>query len=184
MGRPPRIQYEGACYHIFSRGNRREQILREESDYQAFEDILLDAMRWSRVLLYDWSQMPNHFHFNLETPEGNLAEFMQRLLARYAKYFNRTHHLVGHVFQGFSGTVGDNSITSATSPGLIEFSRAVPRKTTRPGPRAGTAAADSVLHWAQALSDECSGAWPRAGTQWSRDQHDASQDARQCEPMA
>jgi len=62
-------------------------------------------MRWSGVLLHDWSQMPNHFHFNLETPDGNLAEFMQRLLARYAKYFNRTHRLVGHVFQGRYGSV-------------------------------------------------------------------------------
>src|SRR5258706_5837585 len=105
MGRPPRIQFEGACYHLFSRGNRRERIFQDESDYLAFEDMLLETMRWSGVLLYNWSQMPNHFHFNVETPDGNLAEFMQRLLARYAKHFNRTHRLVGHVFQGRYGSV-------------------------------------------------------------------------------
>src|SRR5436309_14352401 len=105
MGRPPRIQFEGANYHVFSRGNRRECIFRDDADYGAFEDILLETMSWSGVLLYNWSQMPNHFHFNVETPEGNLSEFMQRLKTRFAKYFNAAHELVGHVFQGRYGSV-------------------------------------------------------------------------------
>jgi len=105
IGRQPRIQYEGANYHVFSRGNRREPIFRNTEDYQAFEDILLDSMRWSGVLLYNWSQMPNHFHFNVETPCGNLAEFMQRFKTRFAKYFNAAHRLVGHVFQARYGAV-------------------------------------------------------------------------------
>jgi putative transposase len=105
MGRPPRIQFEGASYHVFDRGNRREPIFRGEADYRTFEKILLETMRWSGVWLYDWSQMPNHFHLHVETPEGNLAEFMQRLLARYAKTFNAAQRLVGHVFQGRYGAV-------------------------------------------------------------------------------
>ncbi len=103
MPRPPRIQFEGATYHVFSRGNRREQIFRGEKDYLVFEEMMLEAMRWSGVKLFNWSQMPNHIHFHIETPEGNLSEFMQRTLTRYAKYFNRAHHLVGHVFQGRYG---------------------------------------------------------------------------------
>lgn len=103
MPRPPRIQFEGATYHVFSRGNRRESVFRSAEDYAAFEEIMLEAMRWSGVRLFNWSQLPNHFHFNLETPEGNLSEFMQRVLTRFAKYFNRAHRLVGHVFQGRYG---------------------------------------------------------------------------------
>jgi hypothetical protein len=64
---------------------------------------MLEAMRWSGVQLFDWSQMPNHIHFHVETPGGNLAEFMQRVLTRFAKYFNRSHRLVGHLFQGRYG---------------------------------------------------------------------------------
>src|ERR1035437_8606274 len=103
MPRPPRILFEGASYHVFSRGNRRERLFRSEDDYACFEEIMLEAMRWSGVLLFNWSQMPNHFHFNVETPDGNLSEFMQRLLTRFAKYFNKTHRLVGHLFQGRYG---------------------------------------------------------------------------------
>jgi len=103
MPRPPRIQFEGATYHAFSRGNRREPIFCCEEDYAAFERMMLEAMRWSGIQLFNWSQMPNHVHFHVETPAGNLAEFIQRVFTRFAQYFNRTHHLVGHVFQGRYG---------------------------------------------------------------------------------
>jgi len=103
MPRPSRIQYENATYHLFSRGNRRERLFLKEADYAVFEKMLLEAMRWTGIQLFNWSQMPNHVHFHVETPAGNLSEFAQRLFARYAQYFNRVHRLVGHVFQGRYG---------------------------------------------------------------------------------
>src|SRR5689334_19296945 len=104
MARPLRIQFADASYHIFSRGNRRELIFKSDSDYKAFEFFLLQAAEQCRVELFDWSQMPNHFHFNIATPEANIGQFMQRLMTRYAKYFNATHQLVGHVYQGRYGS--------------------------------------------------------------------------------
>jgi REP element-mobilizing transposase RayT len=103
MARQPRIQYDGAFYHVYDRGNRRERLFLREVDYARFEEFLLDAMRWSGVQLFDWSLIPNHFHLLIQTPNGNIAEFMQRLLTRYAMYFNWAHQKVGHVFQGRYG---------------------------------------------------------------------------------
>ena len=103
MPRAPRLQFEGAFYHAYHRGNRRERIFRDEADYAQFEKFLLEAAAWSGVFLYSWKSMPNHFHLVVETPDANLAEFMQRLLTRYAGYFNRRYCLVGHVFQGRYG---------------------------------------------------------------------------------
>ena len=103
MPRPPRLQYEGAFYHVFHRGNRRERIYWDDADYAKFEEFMIEAMNWSGVRLYDWSLMRNHFHLLIQTPGGNLAEFMQRLATRYAKYFNWIHKKVGHVFQGRYG---------------------------------------------------------------------------------
>lgn len=100
MPRPPRLQYEGAVYHVISRGNRRERIVWNERDYGKLETMMIEAMNWSGVMLGSWSLMPNHVHALVETPEANLAEFMQRWLTRYAQYFNWAHRLVGHVFQG------------------------------------------------------------------------------------
>ncbi len=103
MPRPPRLQFNGAFYHVFHRGNRRERIFWNDADYAKFEEFMIEAMNWSGVVLYDWSLMPNHFHFLIQTPDGNLAEFMQRLATRYAKYFNWVHKKVGHLFQGRYG---------------------------------------------------------------------------------
>lgn len=104
MGRLPRIQFEGAFYHVFSRGNRREATFLDDLDYRMFEDILLDQAFRAEINLSAWCPMPNHFHLALETPKANLAVFMQNLLTPYARYFNQKYRKVGHVFQGRYGS--------------------------------------------------------------------------------
>ncbi|MBI4056913.1 MAG: transposase, partial [Elusimicrobia bacterium] len=44
--------------------------------------------------------MPNHYHFYLESPLGNLSRFMQNLESRYTQRFNRKYKRVGPLFQG------------------------------------------------------------------------------------
>ena len=44
--------------------------------------------------------MTNHFHLLLETPLGNLGEFMRRFNIRYTGYFNQRHKRSGHIYQG------------------------------------------------------------------------------------
>ena len=36
MGRPLRLEYPGAVYHIYSRGNEKKEIFRSTSDYELF----------------------------------------------------------------------------------------------------------------------------------------------------
>ncbi len=100
MARKPRMQFAGALYHVTTRGNRREVIVKDEQDYGMLQKMLIEAMNWTGVCLYSWCLMPNHVHVLVETPDGNVSAFMQRWLTRYARYFNWRHKLVGHVFQG------------------------------------------------------------------------------------
>jgi len=44
--------------------------------------------------------MNNHFHLMVETPKGNLSEFMRHFNISYTAAFNRRHHRVGHLYQG------------------------------------------------------------------------------------
>lgn len=45
--------------------------------------------------------MPNHFHLILkEEVEGGIAQYMQRVLNAYAKYYNTKYQKSGHLFQG------------------------------------------------------------------------------------
>jgi len=100
MPRPPRLQFEGALYHVYTRGNHREVTFRDEADYREFESTLIDLCHRMDIHLYAWCLMPNHFHLLPETPNANLGAFMQRLLSRYMHYFNRRYKLTGHLFQG------------------------------------------------------------------------------------
>jgi hypothetical protein len=44
--------------------------------------------------------MTDHFHLLVETPLGNLAEFMRHFNISYTGFFNRQHQRVGHLYQG------------------------------------------------------------------------------------
>ena len=100
MSRPLRIQYPGAVYHVTCRGNERRDIFRDNEDRESFVEILAGSRTIYSVRLYAWVLMENHFHLLLETPLGNLNEFMRRFNITYTSFFNRRHQRVGHLYQG------------------------------------------------------------------------------------
>jgi putative transposase len=100
MSRPLRIQYPGAIYHVSCRGNERKAIFRDDQDRNTFLDMLKNSREIYQVILYAWVLMENHFHLLLETPLGNLDQFMRRFNISYTAYFNRKYQRVGHLYQG------------------------------------------------------------------------------------
>lgn len=100
MARPIRIEYEGALYHISSRGNAREKIFLDEVDRTLFLDVLASVIERSNWLCHAWCLMDNHYHLLIETPEGNLSKGMRQLNGVYTQRSNRRHNRVGHLFQG------------------------------------------------------------------------------------
>jgi putative transposase len=108
MGRPLRIEYAGALYHITSRGNERKKIFLEDGDRKKFLEILEDYHDRYGILIHSYVLMDNHYHLILETPKGNLLKVMHGLNGRYTGYFNRKYGRVGHLFQGrYRGIVID-----------------------------------------------------------------------------
>jgi REP element-mobilizing transposase RayT len=100
MARPLRLEFEGAFYHAFSRGNERRDVFRDSHDREQFLDALGDCCERFRVRVHAYCLMSNHFHLLVETPEPNLSQFMKRLLGVYTIRFNRKHRRTGHLFQG------------------------------------------------------------------------------------
>lgn len=117
MARPLRIQYPGAFYHITNRGNERKPIFKDDADRTQFLEILTQSLSNYQVILHSFVLMSNHYHFLLETPLGNLSEFMRYFNIRYTSHFNRRYNRVGHLFQGRykSVLVDKNSYLSAVS---------------------------------------------------------------------
>ncbi len=100
MPRQLRIEYEGAIYHLLSRGDRREDIFWDDADRQNFLVLLGRTCERTAWQVHAYCLMSNHFHLVVETPRANLVAGMKWLLGSYTMRFNRRHRLSGHVFAG------------------------------------------------------------------------------------
>ena len=100
MGRNPRIEYNGGMYHVISRGNNRDHILKESSDKQYFIDQVKELKNPLGLKIFGYVLMDNHYHFLLQTTNKPLHTIMHQLNNRYSKYFNKKYLRSGHVFEG------------------------------------------------------------------------------------
>ncbi len=103
-----------ALYHVYNRGNRKQEIFHDSEDYAAFLNFLdcyLNAESKHRpdwiarhfdgaIDLVAYCLMPNHYHMLIRQNEsGAISEFMRALSAKYSKYRNKKYETVGHTFQ-------------------------------------------------------------------------------------
>ena len=100
MSRPLRIEFDGALYHVTSRGDRKEPIYDDDLDRIRFLEILGEVASTCNWLCHAYCLMGNHYHLVIETPSGNLSRGMRQLNGVYTQASNRLHGRVGHVFQG------------------------------------------------------------------------------------
>ena len=100
MPRKLRMEYPGAIYHVINRGDRREDIFRDDADRTRFLEALGEACAKAGWHVLAYCLMPNHFHLVVETPQGNLVAGMKWFLGVYTKRFNIRHKGCGHLFAG------------------------------------------------------------------------------------
>lgn len=100
MARKPRIEYEGALYHVIIRGNQRQRIFKDNDDFQKYIALLAFYKEKYKYLLYAYVLMSNHVHLLIETGQIPLSKILQGINQSYTLYFNRKYRTVGHLFQG------------------------------------------------------------------------------------
>ena len=100
MTRPLRIEYDGAVYHVTSRGNERKEIYRGAGDRMLFLAVLRQVNQRYHWLCHAYCLMENHYHLMIETPDGNLSLGMRQLNGVYTQAFNKRRNRTGHLFQG------------------------------------------------------------------------------------
>ena len=103
--RGPRISYPHAVLHVINRFVDRHPFFQEPKDYKHFLEIYFEVAKSFGMLNYAYCLMPNHFHFVLETPSGEISKFLQRFLTKAAKSLNFRKDRTGHLFQGRSKTL-------------------------------------------------------------------------------
>lgn len=100
MARKPRIEFDGAFYHVITRGNQKQKIFKDVSDCQKYLQILTIYKNRYHCRLYAYILMSNHVHLLIETKDTPLSKILQGINQSYTLYFNRRYRMVGHLFQG------------------------------------------------------------------------------------
>jgi REP element-mobilizing transposase RayT len=90
----------GCYYHIFNRGNNRQEIFIEERNYNYFYSKIIDAFD-DTIKLICYCLMPNHYHL-IAYPNFDeaLEKAMQKIATGYSRAINKSYGRTGHLFEG------------------------------------------------------------------------------------
>ena len=114
MATPRRFWREGTIYHVTTRGNRKEDIFNDKSDYKVYLAMIEENLKYYSQFNYkllEYCLMKNHVHLLIKTDTWPLSDFMRRLNSKYTLYYNKKYNYVGHLFQGryYSQIIEDNA---------------------------------------------------------------------------
>jgi len=98
----------GEYYHVYNRGNNRQDIFFDRENYWFFLRRLHNYFQTSQALhetlalctVVAYCLMPNHFHLLLQPHDDQLSRYLQMLAISYTKAINARHNRVGALFQG------------------------------------------------------------------------------------
>ena len=100
MSRPLRLEFSGSLWHVTHRGNCRQNIFHDDDDRNFFLELLGKCVSKYDWILAAYVLMSNHYHLVTQLTCASLSRGVQWLDSRYARYFNRRHGRVGHLYQG------------------------------------------------------------------------------------
>ena len=98
MPRKLRIETLG-YHHVYNRGVAKGNVFLDEHDKVKFIELLANVAREYKFNIHSFCLMDNHYHLLIENRRENLSLGMRQLNARYARYFNKQHNRVGHLWQ-------------------------------------------------------------------------------------
>jgi putative transposase len=103
MGRPHRAAEGGYVYHVLNRANARLAIFEHDGDYQAFENVLTQAVERTQTRLLSFCLMPNHWHLIVwPRKDGELSQFVGWLTLTHTQRWHAHRQTTGsgHLYQG------------------------------------------------------------------------------------
>lgn len=103
----------GEYYHIYNRGNRKQEVFGDRADYFYFLRKLREQKQIHGVTIAAYCLMPNHYHLLLKQEPSltcehvklgggmnRISTMMQSIGTSIAKTFNKKYKTVGSLFQG------------------------------------------------------------------------------------
>lgn len=99
MGRKPRLWSPNYFYHIVCRGNRRDSLFIDDTDFSVYLYILKQVYELHPFEMASYCLMTNHFHLQIKSSHQPISKIMSLANKRYADYYNTKYNLTGHVFE-------------------------------------------------------------------------------------
>ena len=153
MSRSWRIEYEGALYHLLSRGNDGKNIFEDDRDRKVFLKTVGEMSERFEMNIYAYVLMGNHYHLMVKTERANIKKAMHWFGTTYTQRFNTRHSRKGHLFQGRY-----KSIIVQNDAYLLQLSCYIHRNPLR----AGIVKRLADYHWSSYLAY----AYGRKAPQW------------------
>jgi len=102
MPRLERITPVGIPIHVIQRGNNRQVIFADESDFKVFASWLKEYSEKFGVAVHAWCLMTNHVHLlcTCIDQESAISKMMQTLGRQYVRYFNKKYQRTGTLWEG------------------------------------------------------------------------------------
>src|SRR5207247_9390315 len=91
MARKPRVEFEGAFYHVIVRGNQHQKIFRDDRDRLYYLKRVEHYRKRYQFSIYAYVLMSNHVYFLLETRKSPLAKFIQGIKFTYTMHFTSSY---------------------------------------------------------------------------------------------
>lgn len=109
--RRSRITFAGATHHVVSRGYNGLNILPDDRCKNQFLHLLCECVRITRINIYAYCLMDNHYHLIIQNTNGRMSQFMKLLNGRYGAYFRCRFGGRGYVFQNryYSALIQEDS---------------------------------------------------------------------------
>ncbi len=97
--RHARLTWVGAFHHVMNKGLGNENIFLSAEMKQKYIQLLTEKSNLSRIRIFCYCVMDNHFHLVLENASGKLSDFMKQLNSSYGIYYRKSVGGKGYVFQ-------------------------------------------------------------------------------------
>lgn len=97
--RRARVTFEGAFHHAMNIGHEGKKIFQRNSHKIKFLELLKKTSQETKIRIFAYCVMDNHYHLVLENSSGKMSEFFKKLNGQYGTFFRIGHKGKGYVFQ-------------------------------------------------------------------------------------
>jgi len=95
-----RLNCKDATYHIVTRCNNKELLIKNELDSIKYKFILQKCKEKYGFLLHDYAIMNNHVHLLIRLfTSTNISQIMHSIDRRYARWYNEYYERKGHFWE-------------------------------------------------------------------------------------